>query len=168
MTAAADFYSNMAAAAAMQPINMLRREASDLLLLAFAGHESNFGTELVQIGGGPGRGPWQFGEPTTALVMANDATKTMARNVCARFDIAFDAQAIYGEFVGNLPLAYAFARLLLWADRNALPAVGNAEAAWAAYLRVWRPGKQNPQSWASIYATSLMLVRAAYAETPTA
>jgi hypothetical protein len=39
------------------------------------------------------------------------------------------------------------ARLNLWPDKHPLPAESQADAAYAYYLRVWRPGKTSPASW---------------------
>lgn len=162
---AAEFYAQvLGPAAAMDPIKALRSEASDVTLMAFAGHESNW-TLFRQIPLGPGRGPWMLGLVTTMDVLLNDATKTMAAAVCSVFQV--DPGSAYSQFTTNLPLAYAFARLLLWADPNPLPIVGNSDECWTCYTRVWRPGIPHQDTWASFYAESLAVVTEAYGAAPT-
>ena len=47
----------------------------------------------------------------------------------------------------NDTLALVLARLNLWPDPRPLPTESQADAAYAYYLRVWRPGKTSPASW---------------------
>ena len=73
--------------------------------------------------------------------------------------------AVYSALHRDDILAAAFARLLLWTNPNALPAIGQEEAAWQLYLREWRPGawtngspKQRDglrQKWRGYYATAV-------------
>ena len=48
----------------------------------------------------------------------------------------------------------------LWTDPKALPPVGDVDAAWALYLRTWRPGKPKPDSWAGLYQRAMAAVQA--------
>jgi len=55
-------------------------------------------------------------------------------------------------------LAAGVARLLLWTDPKALPAIGDADAGWSLYLRTWRPGKPHPKTWPALYAQAMAVV----------
>ncbi|MNL60597.1 hypothetical protein D3C87_1844250 [compost metagenome] len=66
-----------------------------------------------------------------------------------------DAASVYATLEKDDVLASAFARLLLWTDPKALPDVGAKDAAWALYLRTWRPGKPHPQTWSDLYAKAV-------------
>ena len=68
--------------------------------------------------------------------------------------MAGDPDAIYAALEYDDVLAAGVARLLLWTDPKALPPVGDVDAAWALYLRTWRPGKPKPDSWACLLYTS--------------
>lgn len=63
-----------------------------------------------------------------------------------------DARSVWEKLAEDDILAAAFARLLLFTDPKSLPAIGAREAAWAYYLRNWRPGKPHPQSWEECYS----------------
>ncbi|MNL86831.1 hypothetical protein D3C87_2157110 [compost metagenome] len=52
-------------------------------------------------------------------------------------------------------LAAGVARLLLWTDPKTLPSIGDVDAAWALYLRTWRPGKPHPQTWPALHALAV-------------
>jgi hypothetical protein len=65
---------------------------------------------------------------------------------------------VYNSLAHDDVLAAAFARLLLWTDPQRLPSLGDADGAWALYLRTWRPGKPHPQTWPALYAQALAAV----------
>jgi len=48
------------------------------------------------------------------------------------------------------------ARLLLWQDKAALPAIGAKEHAWDYYLRNWRPGMPHRSAWDGNYNQALL------------
>ena len=62
------------------------------------------------------------------------------------------APSVYSRLELDDVLAAAFARLLLWTDPARLPRTGDADAAWALYLRTWRPGKPHRQTWDALHA----------------
>lgn len=124
-----------------------------LLLLAIAGQESGW-TDRRQIGG-PARGFWQA-EPNGVLaVLENPATQRWLILAARAQSVGIDRASIYVAIEHNDPLAYAVARLLLWADPESLPDVGDEDAAWAAYLRCWRPGKPSRERWSLRYAVAV-------------
>lgn len=125
------------------------------MLLAIGLQESRF-THRRQIGG-PARGFWQFEKGTRASrggvwgVYLHPASKGHLAALCKARSVACDPDAIYSALEYDDVLAAGVARLLLWTDPKALPAVGDADAAWALYLRTWRPGKPHPHTWPDLY-----------------
>ena len=105
---------------------------------------------------GPARGAWQF-ERTGGVrgVLNHDTTAAIARDVCAARGVAATEQQVWEALEHDDVLACCFARLLLWTDSAPLPAVGDPEAAWACYLRTWRPGKPRPEEWSDNYKEAL-------------
>jgi hypothetical protein len=131
------------------PVGVVREEAR-VMLLAIAAQETGW-TQRRQVGGGPARSYWQFelgGGVAGVLAQQPDRIK----RVCQRLDIPVAPSAIFEAMAWNDYLAIAMARLLLWTDPAPLPAIGQADAAWAYYLRLWRPGKPRPDDWAASYA----------------
>lgn len=129
--------------------------AARVMLLAIGLQESRF-THRQQIGG-PARGFWQFEKGTRASrggvwgVFLHTASKGHLAALCKARSVAGDPDAIYAALEYDDVLAAGVARLLLWTDPKALPAVGDADAGWAQYLRIWRPGKPHPQTWPDLY-----------------
>lgn len=129
--------------------------AARVMLLAIGLQESRF-THRQQIGG-PARGFWQFEKGTRASrggvwgVFLHTASKGHLAVLCKARSVACDPDAIYAALEYDDVLAAGVARLLLWTDPKALPAVGDADAGWAQYLRIWRPGKPHPQTWPDLY-----------------
>lgn len=127
-----------------------------VMMLAIGMQESRF-KHRRQIGG-PARGYWQFerGTPTTrggvTGVLMHSASGPILRDFCARRDMPATASMIYDQLEFDDVLAAVVARLLLWTDREALPAVGDVDEAWELYLRTWRPGKPHPNTWGMCYA----------------
>ncbi|MDH0092736.1 hypothetical protein N7373_14890 [Achromobacter mucicolens] len=130
--------------------------AARIMLLSIGLQESRF-THRQQIGG-PARGFWQFEKGTRASrggvwgVFLHAASKGHLAALCKARGVACDPDAIYSALEYDDILAAGVARLLLWTDPKALPAIGDADAGWALYLRVWRPGKPHPQTWSALYA----------------
>jgi hypothetical protein len=126
------------------------------ILLAIAGQESGW-AEREQIDG-PARGFWQFERPGGVRgVMAHIMCKTHLEAFCAKLEIPFDEYTLFEAIAWCDPLAYAMARLLLWSDPRPLPT--DEDVAWALYLRLWRPGRPRPLTWASYYnAAGLTIV----------
>ncbi|WP_238880419.1 hypothetical protein [Achromobacter xylosoxidans] len=129
--------------------------AARVMLLAIGLQESRF-VHRQQIGG-PARGFWQFEKGSRASrggvwgVFLHQASKDRLAALCKARSVACDPDAIYASLEYDDVLAAGVARLLLWTDPKALPAVGDADAAWALYLRTWRPGKPKQDSWPDLY-----------------
>ncbi|WP_241068296.1 hypothetical protein [Achromobacter insuavis] len=129
--------------------------AARVMLLAIGLQESRF-EHRRQIGG-PARGFWQFEKGTRASrggvwgVYLHAASKDHLAALCRARSVACDPDAIYAALEYDYVLAAGVARLLLWTDPKALPQVGDGDAAWALYLRTWRPGTPHPQTWPDLY-----------------
>jgi hypothetical protein len=134
-------------------------QASRVLLMAIAGIETGW-SERIQIPNGPARSYWQI-ESNGALldVYANADTQQWLVDVCTLWDIDADAGTVFEAIAYHDPLAYVMARLTLWLDPAALPAVGDSIGAWDYYLRNWRPGKPRPDAWPAIYAQTMMVAK---------
>ncbi|WP_348995638.1 hypothetical protein ABFG95_06750 [Achromobacter sp. HNDS-1] len=138
-------------------------QAARAMLLAIGLQESRF-THRQQIGG-PARGFWQFEKGTRVSrggvwgVFLHAASKGHLTALCKARSVACDPDSIYAALEYNDVLAAGVARLLLWTDPNALPAVGDSDAAWSLYLRTWRPGKPKPDSWPDLYRQAVAQVR---------
>jgi hypothetical protein len=79
-------------------------------------------------------------------------------HVCQARKVEPNARALWQALQHDDTLAAATARLLLFTDPKRLPPAGAAEEAWALYMRVWRPGKPHPQTWAGFYRAALAAV----------
>ncbi|MFY3460975.1 hypothetical protein ACOTJD_30400 [Achromobacter xylosoxidans] len=129
--------------------------AARVMLLAIGLQESRF-VHRRQIGG-PARGFWQFEKGTRASrggvwgVYLHQASKDRLAALCKARSVACDPDAIYAALEYDDVLAAGVARLLLWTDPKALPAIGDSDAAWSLYLRTWRPGKPHPHTWPDLY-----------------
>ncbi len=136
--------------------------AARVMLLAIGLQESRF-THRQQIGG-PARGFWQFEKGTRASrggvwgVYLHQASKDRLAALCKARSVACDPDAIYAALEYDDVLAAGVARLLLWTDPKALPAIGDADAGWALYLRTWRPGRAHPKTWPALYAQAMTAV----------
>ena len=119
---------------------------------------------------GAARGLWQFERGGGVRgVLTHERTKRLAIDVCRMRNVPATIDAVYNRLHEDDILAAAFARLLLWSSPAALPAVGDVDAAWRAYLREWRPGAHANGStsqreglrrkWAGYYATALVTLR---------
>ena len=143
-----------------------------LLMLAISGQEADFRHRWQVYDAkrpeamGAARGLWQFERGGGVRgVLTHERTKTQAAEVCRMRNVAPTVDAVYNALHLDDTLAAAFARLLLWTDPRALPAVGEVEAAWQMYLRNWRPGaytngntRQRAElraKWDGYYATAM-------------
>lgn len=138
-----------------------------VLVMAIAGQESEWKARR-QIGIGQyypqtvgARGYWQFestwGGPVAINEVMQKAPSVLAA-LCAELDIPVDERALYEAVAWNDVLAAALARLLLWVDPAALPAVGAVEEGWDYYLRNWKPGAPHHETWPARYATAMELI----------
>lgn len=146
----------IAPALALLPARMSSREA-EIMLLAIGLQESRF-QHRRQIGG-PARGFWQFEQGGGVRgVLRHSASREHALSVCRVRNVIATEGAVYAALEHDDVLAAAFARLLLWTDPKALPALGDEQAAWDLYLRTWRPGKPHRHTWGALYAKALEAV----------
>lgn len=107
---------------------------------------------------GPARGFWQFEQGGgCAGVLRHAASAHHAQQLCRLYNVPATANAVWSALHREDMdgLAAGFARLLLWTDPRALPAIGQQQAAWEYYLRNWRPGKPHPHTWESNYAQAI-------------
>ncbi len=118
-----------------------------LIMLAISGQEADFHHrwQVFDLSRpdamGAARGLWQFERGGGVKgVLTHPASRGHAAAVCAARGVAPDVAAVYGRLHADDVLAAALARLLLWTSPAALPAIGDEEGAWQAYLREWRPG----------------------------
>lgn len=137
----------------------LRTPPAVVELLGIGLQESRFKHRL-QVGG-PARGFWQFERGGGIKgVLTHPASKAAAASYAASANVEPTAAACYKAVAENDQLACQFARLLLLTDPAPLPAVGDQDAAWAYYLRNWRPGKPHPQTWPELYQRAVAAVQA--------
>ena len=102
--------------------------------------------------GGPARSYWQFEQAGGIRgVLAFPATSQYAKAVCMLRAVAPTEGDVYAAFLKDDLLACAFARLLLFTDRDPLPDLGDIKGSWDYYQRNWRPGKPRPDDWAGNY-----------------
>jgi hypothetical protein len=115
-------------------------------------------TSRQQIGG-PAHGLWQneLGGMVTG-VLTNPATMAMAIQVCGLLGVDPTPAAVYTALLTNDYLACVFARLGLWADPHALPALGDSDDAWLCYCANWRPGKPRPSDWPPNYQAAITVI----------
>jgi len=125
--------------------------AARVLMLAIAGQESDW-TARVQ-DGGPARGRWQFEIEDVTDVLTRAGARMTA--VCEALDVPAVAGTIYEAIAWNDPLAASVARLALWLNPAALPAVGDVDGAWSYYDETWRPGTPRSASWGERYASAV-------------
>lgn len=134
-----------------------------VIMLAIAGQESAW-THRVQIGG-PAHSFWQFELGGGVVgVVRHPSTRDKIKAVCDELGVLCAAGSIYQEMTNNDVLAACMARLLLWTDAAALPAVGEEQSAWDYYLRNWRPGLPHPEAWPARYAKAVEVVKNSAAE----
>ena len=127
----------IAPALALLPANMDTPEAR-VMLLAFGAQESGYRTRQQQ--GGPAHGLWQCEQPIMQLLLDNRASEVPVRNLCSARAVAPVASDMYFAVATDDVFAAGIARLILWCDLAPLPALGDVDAAFDAYIRVWGPG----------------------------
>lgn len=128
-----------------------------VLSLAIAGQESAWAARR-QGGGGPARSYWQFEGRGGGVGEVFAKTPKQLSAICTELDIPFDIATVFEAMAWNDVLAASMARLLLWQDPKALPAVGSVEEGWQYYLSNWRPGAPHPGVWPGRYGTAMGLV----------
>lgn len=129
-----------------------------VLMMAIAGQESAWAARL-QVPIAYARSFWQFERGGgVAGVLSHSASSTHIRAACAELLVPCDVSTVYEAMAWHDVLAACMARLLLWTDPAALPAVGEVEAGWDYYRRNWRPGAPHPEMWPARYGTAMGLV----------
>jgi hypothetical protein len=143
-------------AMALLPPKMTSDKAT-VMLLAIGLQESRL-THRAQIGG-PAKSLLQFESGGGVKgVMTHSASSIPAQALCQALAVPFDRAAIFKAMEFNDVLAFGLGRLLLYTDPKALPEIGDAQAAWDLYQRVWRPGKPHRQTWDELYAAACKVV----------
>lgn len=143
-------------AMALLPPKMTSDKAT-VMLLAIGLQESRL-THRKQIGG-PAKSFLQFESGGGVKgVMTHSASSAPAQTLCQSLAVPFDRSAIFQSMEFNDVLAFGLGRLLLYTDPKALPEIGDAQAAWDLYQRVWRPGRPHPETWDELYAVACKVV----------
>jgi hypothetical protein len=129
-------------------------------LLAIGLQESRFEHRFQVLNGttakGPARSFWQFERGGGCKgVIQHELSKPHMRRVCEARGIAFTASTLWIAMETDDVAAAAAARLLLWTDLQRLPELGDEKGAWALYLRTWRPGKPQPDTWPAFYRQAM-------------
>ncbi len=139
------------AAYALLPYRMADYHAT-ALLLSIGLQESGFVTRR-QGGGGPARGFWQFERGGVLGVLTHAASGRYVSPVLEALAYPPDPEGgVYELLEHNDVIAAVVARLLLWTDKAPLPPRDDPSGAWKLYLRLWRPGRPHPDTWAANYA----------------
>ena len=143
-------------AMAMLPERMESPRAR-VMSLAIGLQESRF--EHTHQIGGPAHGWWQFERGGGVRgVLSHAASRGYARELCLAQGVPAEVGPAFDAIEHDQVLAAGFARLLLWTDPKALPALGDVDGAWDLYIRTWRPGKPHPETWPGFYAQALVEV----------
>lgn len=129
---------------------------TSLLLLTIAGVETAWGAR-VQVPGGQARGFWQC-QKDGAIANAMARRLLTCRRVCDTLCVPCDIDTIFEAIAWNDALAFAIARVALDCDPNPIPSIGDAQNAWATYLRVWRPGKPSEDRFMLAYHEALAVL----------
>jgi hypothetical protein len=141
-------------ALALLPARMTSPEA-EIMLLSITQQEDP-DQRRRQWPTGPARGLWQFERAGGVRgVLRHEKTAELAAAVCVARGVMPGEHEVHAALEHDDVLAAAFARLLLWTDRLALPAQHDAAGGRDLYLRVWRPGKPHPERWAPRFAAAV-------------
>lgn len=138
--------------------------AARVEMIAIALQESRLANRFQIVQGkpgakGPARGLFQFEQGGGVRGVLNHAsTKVLALDVCQRRSVVASPATVWAALETDDVLAACFARLLLWTDPKPMPAVGQSQAGWDLYNRVWRPGKPHPQTWDRLYQQAVEAV----------
>lgn len=139
----------LASAAAAVDEPRLAHPGAALLLVAIAIQESDL-RYVSQHPRGPARSFWQI-EPLTGGRLARKAIMALGGRWPGLLTLHGLDGPLEPVLVGSPLAACVLARLLLWCDPQPLPALGDEQAGWSTYLRVWRPGKPHPDRWPAAY-----------------
>lgn len=146
------------------PARMASDEAR-VMLLAIGLQESRFRHRVQMplrpgMPPGPARGFWQFERGGGVRgVLRHPASRNEALQSLQHRNIPEDERVVWEKLAEDDVLAAVFARLLLFTDAAPLPPIGAEAAAWAYYIRNWRPGKPHPQTWKALYDSAVETVK---------
>lgn len=142
-------------------------DAALVMLLAIGLQESRFQYRAQKIAGkpylkGPARGFWQFERGGGVVgVMTHHASNEHAHLICGTRGVPFDSVIVHARLEDDDILAAAFARLLLYTDRDPLPGLdASHDDTWDYYIRNWRPGKPHRHTWDEFHSQALGQVTA--------
>lgn len=136
--------------------------AARRILAAIGYQESKYRNrrQVVTVNGrlaeaGPACGYWQFerGGGVKGVMQFGGKVTSLAMQACNVRGVPWVRNDVWLALSQDDVLAAVFARLLMFTDPKALPTT--AEAAWALYERVWRPGKPHPDTWPNSWAFAL-------------
>jgi hypothetical protein len=108
-------------------------------LLTTGLQESRF-MDRIQLGGGPAHSFWQEEPNGVKAVRNHKVVGPILIDACNKLGVISDWETVYREVINNDELACVVARLILYADSNPLPQVGDSDGAFKCYVRNWRPG----------------------------
>ena len=148
-----------AAYAVLPPI--MNSPNATAMVLACGLQETKF-RDRRQIGGGPGRGFWQFerGGGVKGIVTHPDTRDYLrAALVALRYEKAIgQTLMIYQALEHNDVLAAVMARLNLWWLPSALPKRDDVDGSWSQYIKAWNPGAPHRSTWDNHYALAHSIV----------
>lgn len=131
-------------------------EAAVLQLAAFYQESQLKHREQI---GGPALGLAQFDPGKGAmvgLVLTGPNKVTWARDAVDERGVdPDDFEAARQLAKEDDELAVILSRAGMWCDAKRLPRLGQEKEAWAAYRRIWNPGKPRPEKWADSYKRAL-------------
>lgn len=128
----------------------MRSDEARVMLLAIGRQESGFAARR-QHGNGPARGLWQFERAGVLGTMHHHASADYFHRFVRDCGVTYGSIPVYDALEHDDVLAAGVARLYLWTDPRPLPSIGDADSAWACYLRTWRPGKPSEARWGDAY-----------------
>jgi hypothetical protein len=132
--------------------------AARRLMIAIGLQESRFKARR-QMGQGPARSFWQFERiGVEGLLVKVDKAKTASRlaDIATFLGCRPVVDDIHAAIEHNDILSAVCARLLLFTHADPIPTT--QDAAWAYYLKLWRPGKAKPDTWAEHWQTASELI----------
>lgn len=142
---------------------------SDVLVLALTMQESD-GLQARRQRGGPALGFAQFEMIAVKHVLTHRATKERAVALLQAlgYPPTLTVLQVHELLEHNDIACMGFARLNLFTHPQALPPIGDVDAAWDQYVAVWKPGAvtKDPagrkamdarRRWTSNYATALRI-----------
>ena len=148
-----------AAYAVLPPV--MNSPKATAMLLSIGMQESKF-RERRQVGGGPGRGVFQFerGGGVKGVMTHEDSREYLrAALVALRYEVAIgQTLLVYQALEHNDVLAVVCARLLLWTLPAPLPERDDFDGSWAQYKSSWRPGMPHRSTWNANYAIAHSIV----------